>query len=125
GYTSNFEPNIWQQDFDMNGRYFISKYMVEKNVGDTESFTLTMAEELIKRNFSVEYFTFRRGKISELLENSGVNFMTKKKYDLILANHNTCVSTLKNRGTIIQTCHGIYPKLEQPSDDADAHVSIS
>ncbi len=96
-----------------------------ENVGGTESFTLTIAKELHNRNHHVEYFTFYRGEISNLLEEIGVNFMSKKKYDLILANHNTCVRALKKRGLVIQTCHGIYPELEQPSNDAYAHVAIS
>jgi len=49
----------------------------------------------------------------------------KDSYDLILANHNTCVRSVYDKGPLIQTCHGIYPKLEQPSDKATAYVAIS
>lgn len=96
-------------------------------LGGSETFTYTLIEELSKRkNLDVEYFTFKRGLVSERIENDfGVKFKTKPKYDLILANHNTCVTELFNSGFIIQTCHGIYPKLEQPSYLANAHVSIS
>jgi len=97
-----------------------------KTVGGSETFTYTLIEELKKRDYNVEYFTFTKGDISNRIENNlGVNFMSRKKYDLILANHNTCVKKIFKRGFTIQTCHGIYPELEQPSRFADAHVSIS
>lgn len=97
-----------------------------KKVGGTESFSYTLIEELILRGYQVEYFTFKKGIYSEFIEkNLGVQFMSRKKYHLILANHNTCVNFLHKKGFIIQTCHGISPKVEQPSYNADAHVSIS
>lgn len=95
-------------------------------ISGTETFTYTLIEELKNRNFDVEYFTFHKGITSNKIENVlKVRFMSKSKYDLILANHNTCVKELYTKGFIIQTCHGIYPKLEQPSLFADAFVSIS
>ena len=58
-----------------------------------------------------------------------MKFLTKKKYDLILANHNSCIKYLRkilpSYNIIIQTCHGIYPKLEQPTWLANGHISIS
>jgi glycosyltransferase involved in cell wall biosynthesis len=96
-------------------------------MGGSETFTYTLIEEISKRkDFNVEYFTFRKGVVSNKIENDlGVKFCSKKKYDLILANHNSCVDLLYPKGFTIQTCHGIYPQLEQPSNKADAHVSIS
>lgn len=97
-----------------------------KTFGGSETFTYTLTKKLIEKGFDVEYFTFEKGDFSNKLENDlQVKFMSKDKYDLILANHNTCVSHLKDKGFIIQTCHGIYPELEQPSIYADFHVSIS
>ena len=97
-----------------------------KNYGGTESYVYAMIEELVKKRIYVEYFTFEKGIISDLIEKDfGVKFMSKKKYSYIFANHNTCVAHLFNRGFIIQTCHGIFPKLEQPSIFADKHISIS
>lgn len=96
------------------------------NFGGSETFTYTLIEELLKRGYEVEYFTFEKGLFSDKIEkNLAVSFMSKKKYDLILANHNTCVKFLFDKGFVIQTCHGIYPPLEQPSIYADAYVSIS
>lgn len=97
------------------------------SLGGSETFTYTIIEELIKYpEIKVEYFTFRRGEVSNNIEETlGVEFMSLKKYDLILTNHNTCVDELYKFGFVIQTCHGIYPKLEQPNSKADGFVSIS
>lgn len=95
-------------------------------LGGTETYTYAIIEELKRRNLNVEYFTLKKGLVSERIEkNLGVQYMSRKKYDLILANHVTCVEKLYLKGLIIQTCHGIYPQLEQPSNKADYHISIS
>ena len=96
------------------------------SVGGSETFTYTMIEALISKGYDVEYFTFFKGITSDKIENElGVKFMSKPRYDLILANHHPCVKFLSTKGIIIQTCHGIFPKLEQPSKFADGYVSIS
>lgn len=96
------------------------------NPGGSETFTYTLIKELIRREYDVEYFTLIKGCFSNRMETElGVKFKTKKKYDLVLANHNTCVEALVGIGFIIQTCHGIFPNLEQPSPYANFHVSIS
>lgn len=96
-------------------------------LGGSETFTYTLIEELNRRDYIlVEYFTFEKGLVSDKIEKRlGVSFKSLKKYDLILANHNTCVNALYKFGYIIQTCHGIFPRLEQPSPVANAYVSIS
>lgn len=96
-----------------------------ENIGGTESYIFTLLQEFKKRNYDVEYFTFKKGLTANKIEKLGVPFMSKEKYDLIIANHNTCVEKLYDKGFIIQTCHGIFHKLEQPSIFADYHVSIS
>lgn len=94
--------------------------------GGTETYTYAIIKELLRRGFDVEYFTFKKGGFSDRMENEiGVKFKSKKEYDLILANHNSCVEALMGAGFIIQTCHGIYPDLEQPSECANFHVAIS
>src|SRR5690606_9890131 len=81
---------------------------------------------LKRRGHDVEYFTFRRGIISERIERElNVKYMASKRYDLILANHNSTVAALWKLGIIIQTCHGIYPYIEQPSIYADGYVAVS
>lgn len=96
------------------------------SIGGSETFTFTIIEELKRLGHLVEYFTFNKGFVCRKIEDDlNVNFMSHSKYDLILANHNTTVDFLHKRGFVIQTCHGIFPKLEQPSFYADAYVSIS
>lgn len=103
----------------------VANFSLDK-VGGSETFTFTLIEELIKRKHNVEYFTFHQGYVSHKIEKDlGVSFMTKKKYDLVLANHNKIIKKVYFKGFTIQTCHGIYPELEQPSHYADSHVSIS
>ncbi|PHR70576.1 MAG: UDP-glycosyltransferase [Lutibacter sp.] len=95
-------------------------------LGGTETFTYSFIKELISKGYNVEYFAFKKGFVSSKIENDlGVSFMNKNSYDVIFSNHNKCVRHLSSKGLIIQTCHGIYPKLEQPSRFADAHVAIS
>lgn len=97
-----------------------------ERLGGSETFTYALIESLVELGYDVEYFTFSKGIVSNKIEKKlGIRFMTKKNYDLILANHNTCVRYLSVYGKIIQTCHGIYPKLEQPSKYADGYVAIS
>jgi glycosyltransferase involved in cell wall biosynthesis len=97
-----------------------------KKVGGSETFTYTLIEALLKKGYEIEYFTFFKGEVSQRIERDlDVGFMSKNNYDLILANHNTCVNYLSKSGITIQTCHGIFPKEEQPSDYADGHVGIS
>lgn len=96
------------------------------NVGGSETFTFTIIEELVRLGHKVEYFTFKTGFVSEKIEKIlGVKFMSESSYDLIFANHNTTVEKVFKKGFTIQTCHGIFPKLEQPNSKANAFVSIS
>ncbi|CAI8417679.1 MAG: Uncharacterised protein [Formosa sp. Hel3_A1_48] len=95
-------------------------------VGGSETFTYALVEALKNKGYFVEYFTFYKGITSDKIEqNLGIQFMSLTHYDLILANHYTCVRFLSRKGPIIQTCHGIFPKLEKPSPYADGFVSIS
>lgn len=96
-------------------------------LGGSETFTYAIIEELIKRrNIQVEYYTNIQGLVSEKIEkNLNVKFSTHDKYDLILANHTSIVEKFYGKGFLIQTCHGIFPELEQPHKRAHAYVSIS
>ena len=38
------------------------------NFGGSETFTYTLIEELLKRGFEVEYFTFEKGLFSDKIE---------------------------------------------------------
>ncbi|MDR1707135.1 MAG: hypothetical protein LBR46_03950 [Prevotella sp.] len=96
-----------------------------ERTGGTENYTYTIITELLRLGHSVEYFTFHKGDVSDKIESLGVKFKSKNRYDLILANHATTVEALYRYGCIIQTCHGVMPQLEQPSQFADYHISIS
>jgi len=93
--------------------------------GGTENYTYTIAEELLRLGHNVEYFTFEKGFVSDLLESKGIKFKSKYIYDLIIANHTSTIKKLHRNGFIIQTCHGIFPELEQPSEFSDAFVAIT
>lgn len=116
---------------DCNKGFYVSvmKILLANNhlqkTGGTENYIYALAVELKRQGHIVEYFTFRKGPVSELLEREGVPFMTGKRYDLILANHKTCVRKLHRYGFTIQTCHGTVPSLEQPNIGADFHVSVT
>lgn len=101
-----------------------------KNYGGSETFTYALVEALIKYGHKVEYFTFEKGLTSQKIEtNLKVPFFSNKAYDIVFANHNSCISFLRKiippKTTIVQTCHGVFPDLEQPSPLANFHVSIS
>ena len=96
-----------------------------QRTGGTENYTFALAVELQRLGHEVEYFAFERGEVAERLEDLGIHFMSQDSYDLILVNHNTVVERLCTYGFIIQTCHGVFPALEQPSPLADRHVSVT
>lgn len=100
-----------------------------KDLGGSETFTYTLAKELSHRGYSVDVFSLHPGSISERIQafaNVVEEHQLKGHYDLALVSHTPIVERLVGRTEIlIQTCHGIYPDLEQPSPLADFHVSIS
>ncbi len=98
-----------------------------KKLGGSEMFTYTLIAALKKAGHDVDLFTNQPGMVSDRIASDLKVYFKRLQdsYDLILANHNTCVRSVYDRGPVIQTCHGIYPKLEQPSDKARAWVSIS
>ena len=95
-------------------------------IGGTETFTFTLIEALKSLGHHVEYFTLKKGFVSTKIEEElEVPFMNSSKYDLILANHKSTVNKVFHLGYVIQTCHGVFPEVEQPSKYSDAFVSIS
>lgn len=97
-------------------------------LGGSETFTYTMAKELVERGHQVEVFTFNEGVLSNLIREfcPVISAPDRKGYDLMLINHNTCLRAVQGiPGFKIFTSHGIYPQLEQIEHGADAYVSIS
>lgn len=126
-----FPPTKWFESFSkLPLRVLVATHSLNI-VGGTETFTYTFLEELKKYPlFEVEYFTLEKGSFSDRIERELlIPFMSQKKYDVIFFNHNTTFYSLKKRhklqGVFIQTCHGIFPDLEQPHAQSDGFVSIS
>jgi len=95
------------------------------NTGGTECYSYALIIEILKKGHCVEYFTFKKGLVSDKIEKLGVKYRSRMFYDLILANHYNVVEHLHKRGYIVQTCHGIFSDMERPSFKADAYVAIS
>jgi GT2 family glycosyltransferase len=97
-------------------------------LGGSETFTLTLAKELVDRGHNVEVFTFHEGVVSNLIKEFAkvVAAPDRAGYDLMLINHTTCLSAVQGiPGFKIFTSHGIYPQIEQPESGANAYVAIS
>jgi len=93
-------------------------------LGGSETFTYTFIEELVRLGHEVDLFTFFPGLISDKIkEDFGVKINIQGSYDIIFASHNSTIDELN--GFVVQTCHGVYPSLEQPNKKANIHISIS
>jgi hypothetical protein len=98
--------------------------------GGSETYTYALIKELVKRGHDVTAVGKEGpGLISRKLEELGVECRFEPvwgKYDLILLSHSSSIHLVKDAiGFKVQTCHGIYPSLEQPVPGMDAYVSIS
>tara|TARA_R110002126_G_scaffold79937_1_gene198345 strand:- start:2613 stop:3494 length:882 start_codon:yes stop_codon:yes gene_type:complete len=98
-------------------------------LGGSETFTYTMAKRLTELGHQVDIVTMQPGYVSELISRQfGCNINNlRNSYDVAFLNHTTIINGVRSMfpgGKIIQTCHGIYPDLEQPVAGVE-HVSIS
>jgi hypothetical protein len=98
--------------------------------GGSETYTYALIKELVKRGHDVTAVGKEGpGLISKKLEELGVECRFESvwgKYDLILLSHSSSIHLVKDaKGFKVQTCHGIYPSLEQPVPEMDVYVSIS
>lgn len=92
----------------------------------TENYTFAIINSLLKKGHYVEYYTCKNGQIGKIIETKlGVKPKRQTKYDLILANHTSTIEKINGCGYIIQTCHGVFPYLEQPDKRANKHVAIT
>lgn len=102
-------------------------------IGGSETYAYAVIDELNKRdNVSVVGYSPNIGFIGNLLRNKNVTIVNSldmyddSYFDLILASHTSTINAIKRfRGCKIQTCHGIYPPLEQPVFGMNSYVSIS
>ena len=101
------------------------------SIGGTETFTYTLVKELVRQGHFVDLITFVPGFLSNMLEQeTGIptNVIRESHYDIALVNHNIVVDKIRSLGVvenIIQTCHGIIPNLEFPTNNANKHIAIS
>lgn len=98
-------------------------------LGGSETFIYTMAQELVRLGHHVDILTMQEGIMSEMIKaNLGCSVNNiSNSYDVAFLNHTTVVHGVMNLfpgSNIIQTCHGIFPQLEQPVQGV-RHVSIS
>jgi hypothetical protein len=99
-----------------------NNHLVE--VGGSETWTRAMAAELAHWH-DVTVFALELGPFADTLSCPVVS-LTSGAYDLALVNHNTCLEAVQDLAHVtIQTCHGVYPALEQPAPGADAYVAVS
>jgi glycosyltransferase involved in cell wall biosynthesis len=80
-YTTEFHPNIWENDFVLNGNEFIKKYLAEKNVIPNASAVLFekshvkpifFTEELLKMKMCGDWFFWL-----QFSENTTLAFISK------------------------------------------------
>lgn len=103
----------------------------------SETWIYTMIIECIRRNIETDLYILQNvSPNSPFLKNDIIkkikiytgNNIPKDKYDIIFANHTSTIDVLLKhhpRSKIIQTCHGIFPKLEQPYPSIKSHISIT
>ena len=100
-------------------------------IGGSETHAYTLATELKRQGHNVTALgaCFNTGVVSNQLQENGVPCIYGRhagSYDLILINHTSTAQAVQEcTGLKIQTCHGVYPQLEQPFPGMDRYVSIS
>ena len=110
------------------------KFIVSNNTfsftGGSETYAYCLIHALKRHGYEVDAFT--KGRITMVgdeIKKLGVNIYTTpphKEYDIALASHlSTTKYVYQVAKTSIQTCHGIYPALEQPDPNVTNLVAIS
>lgn len=93
--------------------------------GGSETWTLTVNRELVRRGHEVEVYAVQPGLFAE---RSGMAIVDQPRgeYDLALVNHNSCLAiAAAHSAKTVMTCHGVYPDLEQPTPGASRYVAVS
>lgn len=91
------------------------------DLGGTETWVMTMAEEYERLGYEVGVHTKHKGAVSSMLHRFIDDNPTG--YDLALINHNTCISV--DAKYKIFTSHGTEPQLEKPEKGCDEYVAVS
>lgn len=98
--------------------------------GGSETYAYAVIRELVSRGHDVDAFTtgpctMIAGEIAKLGVKIYFKVVPDKEYDLIIGSHTSTFKHLEHfKCKKIQTCHGIYPDLEQPYPGVQ-HVAIS
>ena len=96
--------------------------------GGSENWTFTVYSTLKKMGHSVDVFAIDVGGVGTQRFGSVYTTIPDVTYDLVIANHNTCVEVVLQKAKyskLIMMCHGVIPHLEQPIKGADRYISIS
>jgi hypothetical protein len=105
--------------------------------GGSETWTYATITNLKHMGHNVDLYVYKNINNNSMLVNKtkeyGIDIycgdnIPKKDYDLIFANHTSTINKIKDfyKSTkIIQTCHGVYPKLEQPVKHLYKYISVS
>lgn len=98
------------------------------HIGGTETWTETVATELVNRGHDVEIATLIPGMMAGRMpcRVRQMNDLGDDTWDLMIVNHNTCLAMVQRRpGFKIFTSHGPAHNLEKPCPGADAYVAVS
>lgn len=99
-----------------------------KGFGGSERWTYDLSAALQRYGgHSVHYFTLEKGIISDELELLHCwEHKESNQYDLIIANHYSCIERLKHRKEpIYQVIHGLTPTEERPHPRANRYFVVS
>ena len=98
--------------------------------GGSETYTYAMAAELVQQGHEVTCVASGPGGlVSAKLADLGITTHfrpIKGEFDAAFLSHYTSINLCKDVHAFkVQTCHGVFPKLEQPVPGMEAYVAIS
>ena len=100
------------------------------NPGGSETYNYAVIEELVRLGHDVHAIAKNGpGIVSDHINKLGVPAHFKPisgTFDLILLSHSTSIALVQDvKGFKVQTCHGVFPSVEQPVPGMNAYVAIS
>ena len=110
------------------------KILVSNNTfsftGGSETYAYCLIHTIKKHGYDVDGFTTGPcSMVADEIKKLGVQIHTSQLptgFDVALSSHlSTTKYTLQVADKVIQTCHGIYPELEQPDNNVQYLVGIS
>jgi glycosyltransferase involved in cell wall biosynthesis len=99
--------------------------------GGSETYAYAMAAELMRQGHKVTCIASGKpGMVSAKLRELGVAIYFRpipgERFDVAFLSHSTSIAFAQRvKAFKVQTCHGIFPSLEQPVDGMDAYVAIT